>query len=136
MLASIPYSSPHLAPLLCSIPNSPSPLCPCPTHPLLLYTHTIHLLPPAPPGKFLSNAIKEADTDQDGRVSLPEFIRYYERLARWGGWGGLSQQRGRQGDSGVVRGWLSWGTGIMAGWWVRGCMGCCWVHVECPYMHT
>jgi hypothetical protein len=33
-------------------------------------------------GKFLSNAIKEADTDQDGRVSLEEFVKYYERLAR------------------------------------------------------
>lgn len=33
-------------------------------------------------GKFLSTALKEADTDQDGRINLPDFIKYYERLAR------------------------------------------------------
>lgn len=33
-------------------------------------------------GKFLSNAIREADANQDGQVSLEEFIKYYERLAR------------------------------------------------------
>ncbi len=33
-------------------------------------------------GKFLSDAIKEADTDRDGRVSIEEFTKYYERLAR------------------------------------------------------
>lgn len=34
-------------------------------------------------GKFLSNVIREADVDKDGRVSLEEFIKYYERLARY-----------------------------------------------------
>jgi hypothetical protein len=34
-------------------------------------------------GKFLSDAIREADTDRDGRVSIDEFTTYYERLARW-----------------------------------------------------
>eukprot|EP00877_Chromochloris_zofingiensis_P001130 jgi/Chrzof1/11017/Cz05g20160.t1 len=34
-------------------------------------------------GKFLSTALKEADTDQDGRINLPDFIKYYERLARY-----------------------------------------------------
>lgn len=33
-------------------------------------------------GKFLTNAIREADVDKDGRVSLEDFIKYYERLAR------------------------------------------------------
>jgi hypothetical protein len=33
-------------------------------------------------GKFLSDAIREADTDRDGRVSIDEFTTYYERLAR------------------------------------------------------
>jgi hypothetical protein len=49
------------------------------------------------PGKFLSNAIKEADTDQDGRVSLPEFIRYYERLARW-----VGEEQGGRGVGGTL----------------------------------
>ncbi|KAF6262551.1 hypothetical protein COO60DRAFT_614938 [Scenedesmus sp. NREL 46B-D3] len=34
-------------------------------------------------GKFLSNVIREADVNKDGRVSLEEFIKYYERLARY-----------------------------------------------------
>lgn len=33
-------------------------------------------------GKFLSDAIREADTDKDGLVSMEEFTKYYERLAR------------------------------------------------------
>jgi Ca2+-binding EF-hand superfamily protein len=33
-------------------------------------------------GKFLSDAIREADTDGDGRVGIEEFTKYYERLAR------------------------------------------------------
>lgn len=37
---------------------------------------------PESAGKFLSNAIREADTDRDGRVSIDEFTAYYERLAR------------------------------------------------------
>lgn len=33
-------------------------------------------------GKFLSTAIREADSDKDGLVSLDDFTKYYERLAR------------------------------------------------------
>jgi len=33
-------------------------------------------------GKVLSSAMKEADQNGDGRVSLDEFLQYYERLAR------------------------------------------------------